>query len=122
VAVLVAKNTPREYIDYLQARHYDFFASGEEQVDLPQALAWMVDCFGIRTVMTDAGSGLTNALLNQGLVDQISLLTLPTVVGRAAQNLFQQVTNPVKLSLVTSKAYPGGYIWSLYQVEDRPQQ
>jgi 2,5-diamino-6-(ribosylamino)-4(3H)-pyrimidinone 5'-phosphate reductase len=117
IAVLVAKETCPEYLEYLTSRNYDYFVSGDNQVDLPEAIQWMVNHFGIHTIMVDAGSGLTNAMLNQALIDQISLFVLPTIVGRVGKNLFEGVELPLKLSLVKEQAYPGGHVWSLYDVQ-----
>jgi 2,5-diamino-6-(ribosylamino)-4(3H)-pyrimidinone 5'-phosphate reductase len=116
IAVLVAKETCPEYLEYLAERNYDYFVSGDNQVDLPEAMEWMVDHFGMQTIMVDSGSSLTNAMLDQGLIDQVSLLVLPTIVGRAGQNLFGMVKLPLKLSLVKEQVYPGGHVWSLYDV------
>jgi 2,5-diamino-6-(ribosylamino)-4(3H)-pyrimidinone 5'-phosphate reductase len=119
IAVLVAQHTCPEYLDYLKTRNYDYFVAGEDQVDLRTSVEWMVDRFGIGTIMVDSGSGLTNAMLNQGLVDRISLLVLPTVIGQKGENLFRNVARPLRLSLIKQQAYPAGHVWSLYAVEDR---
>ncbi len=117
VAVLAAEETPRAYLDYLEDRHYDHFVAGSKRVDLAKALTMLTDHYGPGTVMLDSGASLTNAMLNQGLVDEISLLVVPVVVGRNPQTLFHQVERPVRLSLKNSRTFPGGYIHLLYAVE-----
>ncbi len=116
VAVLVAENTPEEYLRYLAEREYDHFVSGKRPVDLACGLEWIAERYQTENVLVDAGSGLTNALLNHGLIDEISLLVLPTVVGQKAKNLFEHVCFPVQLKPVRQHMYPGGYVWSLYEV------
>lgn len=117
VAVLAAEETPRAYLDYLEERNYDYFVAGSKRVDLAKALTLVTDHYGHGPVMVDSGASLTNAMLNQGLVDEISLLVVPAVVGSNAQTLFPQVERPLCLTLKASQAFPGGFVHLLYGVE-----
>jgi len=64
VIMLVSEATPREYIDYLKERQYDYFVIGKEQVDLRQALEFAYVRFGAKRVLTDTGRVLSNLLKN----------------------------------------------------------
>jgi 2,5-diamino-6-(ribosylamino)-4(3H)-pyrimidinone 5'-phosphate reductase len=117
IAVLVAEETSRAYLEYLQERHYDYFVAGSRRVDLAKALTILADHYGPGPIMVDSGAGLTNVMLNQGLIDQISLLMVPVIVGKNAPTLFHGVERPLHLSRRASRTFPGGYTHVLYGVE-----
>lgn len=117
IIVLVSENTDKSYLDYLKERNYDFLAVGEKQVNLKKAFDILFDKYETNTILVDSGRGLTNAMLNQGLVDEISLLVLPVIVGEKSENLFSDITKEIKLVELKEKAFPGGYIQLHYKVE-----
>jgi 2,5-diamino-6-(ribosylamino)-4(3H)-pyrimidinone 5'-phosphate reductase len=57
--------------------------TGEERVDLVAVLAMLAEREGAGVVRVDSGGALTGALLDAGLVDELSLLVHPCVVGGA---------------------------------------
>lgn len=116
VIVLVAENTSQNYLEYLKARNYDYYIVGKERVDLSKAVELLAEKYKTESIMVDSGRGLTNAMLNQGLIDEISLLVLPVIVGEKSENLFKNVVGRVKLANIKEKTFPGGYIWLLYKV------
>ncbi len=56
---------------------------GARRVDLPGALHALGDRPGVEVVRVDSGGALTGALLAEDLVDEVSLLVHPVVVGPA---------------------------------------
>jgi dihydrofolate reductase len=67
------------------------------------------------------GSGaLTRWLLDNGLVDEINLLTCPVVVGQGAR-LFPDAGPDIALDLVDSRAFPKGIALQVYRPAGRPQ-
>lgn len=62
------------------------------------------------------GSGLTNSLLNLGLVDVIWLALHPIILGGGTP-LFKDIDNRIKLKLVDTKTYSTGLVSLTYQVE-----
>jgi len=116
VVVLVSESTPKEYLVYLGERNYDYYTVGKNQVDLKKALDLITENYDINTVLVDSGRTLTNALLNQGLVDEISLLVLPKIIGKTAQTLFSSVDKVQNLSLIKTESFSGGYTHCLYSV------
>jgi len=100
VIVLVSESTPKDYLDYLNERNYDFIVAGSDHVDLRMALEALNGRYGFKTVATDTGGVLAAVLLEEGLVDEVQLLVSPEIVGKKAVNLFRAVKAPVKLELV----------------------
>ncbi|MDD5567585.1 MAG: dihydrofolate reductase family protein, partial [Patescibacteria group bacterium] len=95
---------------------YDFVVAGEKQVDLKKSFDILSDRYETNTILVDSGRGLTNAMINQGLVDEISLLVLPVIVGGKAENLFSNIANQVKLTELKERTFPGGYIHLHYKI------
>jgi dihydrofolate reductase len=67
------------------------------------------------------GSGaLTRWLLDNDLVDELNLLTIPVVVGQGTR-LFPDAGPDIALELVDSRAFPKGITLQVYRPAGRPQ-
>ena len=67
------------------------------------------------------GSGdLTRWLLENDLVDEMNLLTVPVVVGQG-KRLFPEAGPDIALDLVDSRAFPRGVTLQVYRPNGRPQ-
>ena len=117
VVVLITEQTPRSYINYLESRNYDYYIVGENQVDLKKALKILTENYKSDKITIDSGRALTNAFLNQGLIDEVSLLFVPVIVGSKAQNLFSDVLQTLSLELIKTQQFSGGLVWHLYKVK-----
>ena len=117
VIVLVSTSTPAAYLEYLTARDYDFIVAGEARVNLSRALEILYEKFGCRTIRTDSGGALTSALLTRGLVDEISLIVSPCLVGTGAPHLFRSLSLPERSNLeLTGSEAVDGHLWLRYKV------
>lgn len=104
VIVLVSKATPKAYLEYLEARNFDYIVAGSDHVDYRTALEELNSRYGFGTVTTDTGGILAAELLAEDLVDEVQLLVSPEVVGEKAVTLFRSVKAPVKLELAGCEA------------------
>jgi dihydrofolate reductase len=59
------------------------------------------------------GAGLTTALLNLGLIDEVSLAVHPIILG-AGKPLFSNIQNRVPLTLADTKTYSSGLVSLTY--------
>ena len=59
------------------------------------------------------GAGLTTALLNLGLIDEVSLAVHPIILG-AGKPLFSDIKNRVPLTLADTKTYSSGLVSLTY--------
>jgi len=119
VILLVSEKTDHEFIDYLEERNYDFFVCGKHKVDLDSALNWLAGMYNVETIRVDAGPTLNRVLLAQKLLDEISLLVHPLLVGRASDKLLNQLTDlsdGVKLELIKSET-EAGTVYLRYKVK-----
>ena len=55
--------------------------------------------YGCKRMRTDSGGGLTNRLLENGLIDEISLVISPCLVGNKEKQLFKSLMLPEKVNL-----------------------
>ena len=85
---LVSLATPEEYLAYLQSEGVEFIQTGGDYVDLQAALEALYSRYGVRTVRVDSGGTLNGVLLREGLVDEISLLIDPSLVGGTSPRSF----------------------------------
>jgi len=118
VVVLVSKTTPQEYITHLEERNYDHHVVGDDHVDLEKALQLLADKYNVKTVLTDAGSTLTNFLLDQDLVHEISLLLTPVIVGKDSENMFGNLKRKIQFKDVKCEALDDNHIWLVYKIKD----
>ena len=111
--LLISEKTDHTFIDYLEERDYDYFISGKDKVDLLKALDWLVEKYRVETMMVDAGPTLNRILVEQGLLDEISLLVHPILAGGSCGKLLSQITDStesVKLELLKCTEVENGLV------------
>jgi len=120
IIVLLSESTPKSYVKYLEERNYDHFFVGHDHVDLKKALELVSKRYGVKTITTDAGVTLNCQLLEQGLIDEISLLISPVIVGNISVNLFSKLHSPtggMKLEMVKHEVIENNHLWLMYRVK-----
>jgi riboflavin biosynthesis pyrimidine reductase len=117
---LVCEGTPREYLDHLSQRGVEWIERGEERVDLPLALEALGADYGVEIVLLDSGGTLNAAMLRAGVVDEISLLLHPRVVGHGTPLVLEEVGKnpppPTSLTLKSSEELEEDILWLRYDV------
>jgi 2,5-diamino-6-(ribosylamino)-4(3H)-pyrimidinone 5'-phosphate reductase len=119
---LCSRSTPPEYLDYLHKRHVEYVMTGDDRVDLRAALEELNARYSVKTVRVDSGGILNGALLRAGLVDEVSVLIGPCLVGGTTpRSIFvaPDLTLPegvIRLRLIHVEAMRGDIIWLRYEV------
>lgn len=118
---ICASTTPRQHFDYLRYQEVDDLTAGDRQVDLALALQELADRYGAATVRVESGGTLNGALLNQDLVDEVSLLLHPVLVGGMSPHTVYRTTEfvrtaPVEMVLRDCEMLDSGYAWLRYDV------
>ena len=119
---LCSRSTPQEYLDYLQKRHVEYVVTGDDRVDLRAALEELNARYGVKTVRVDSGGILNGALLRAGLVDEVSVLIGPCLVGGTTpRSIFvapdlTSAEGVIPLKLIHMEAVRGDTIWLRYEV------
>ena len=115
VIVLVSDITPKEYLRYLDERAYDYHVVGREQADLKESLVLLIQKYNVNTVLVDAGKILTNLLMEQGLVNEISLLVHPVIVGKGSYTMLAEIGDMRNLELLKCEIFDERYVWLAYR-------
>ena len=116
VIVLLSESTPVNYLEHLKDRNYHFITAGKEKVDLNMATDMLKEKFGVKRILTDTGRILGNILITAGMVNEISLLVHPVIVGEKCYSMFSDITKNPDLKLVKSEAYENGCVWNVYRL------
>jgi 2,5-diamino-6-(ribosylamino)-4(3H)-pyrimidinone 5'-phosphate reductase len=124
VVALCAEGTPPAPLDLLRATGVSAVVAGEERVDLRRALEVLTDEHGVRTVRVDAGGALIGALLRRGLVDEVSVIVEPRLVGGESHKWLVRAPDAgpadvVALSLRELERLDDGALWLRYDVAQR---
>lgn len=122
--VLITPNTPKDYQTYLQKRQYNTLITGKNHINLQQSLEKLYTDYHIKTIVTDTGQTLNSILLQQELLDEISLIIAPDVVGTKQLNVFQNLQfkkDLYKLELIQTKTYDQ-FIHLHYKVIKKPEE
>lgn len=122
VTVLCSQATPRDYLEYLERRRVPFIIAGSENVDLRLALEELNTRFGVQSVRVDSGGILNGVLLRAGLVDEVSVLIDPCLVGGTSPRtgfVAPDLTSPegiTRLKLIHCEQVRENILWLKYQV------
>jgi 2,5-diamino-6-(ribosylamino)-4(3H)-pyrimidinone 5'-phosphate reductase len=119
VIVLISKRTGEDYINYLEERDYDYLAFGNECVDYGEAVDTLFTKYGIETILIDSGPTLNGVLLGKGLIDEISLLVSPVLVGGKSDKLLAHLNMSGwnrGLELLSCDGLDKGYVLTRYKV------
>jgi 2,5-diamino-6-(ribosylamino)-4(3H)-pyrimidinone 5'-phosphate reductase len=119
--VLITSNTPQKYLKYLQKRQYPTIITGDKHINILQSLELLNKNYNINTIVTDTGQELNSLLLNQGLIDEISIIIAPTIVGTTQLNVSKNlpfIKSLYKLELLSTRIYDQ-FIHIHYNVKDK---
>jgi 2,5-diamino-6-(ribosylamino)-4(3H)-pyrimidinone 5'-phosphate reductase len=117
VPVLGSQRTPEAHRHRLRSAGVDLEVVGRERVDLAGALTDLHEQRGIDTVRVDAGPGLNGALLAAGLLDEVSVLLAPYLVGDGRSFLDGLAGHPAtRLELAAAEPQPDGHVWLRYAI------
>ncbi len=118
VVVLVSHTTDPGYLEYLAEREYQFFVAGSDHVMLAEALPWIHSTYGVARILVDSGPILTHVLLDHELVDEVSLMVHPTVVGDAGRRILEGSQTKHRLDLMSATTLEYGVVHLHYRVLD----
>lgn len=122
VVVLCSKATPEDYLEYLRKIQADYIIAGQDQVDLRAALEELSARYEIKVVRADAGGTLNGILLRAKLVDEVSVIIEPCLVGGTTpRTLFHAPDldsdeGVINLKLICAEALRDDAVWLRYEV------
>lgn len=112
------------YLKYLQGKGISYIFCGKSEIDFHMMLKKLGKLFPIKTLMLEGGGHLNGSLLNEGLIDELSLLLIPIAdttpgaqtVFELSEGLEKHPTRPFKLHKVKQK---DDVIWLRYVKQDK---
>jgi 2,5-diamino-6-(ribosylamino)-4(3H)-pyrimidinone 5'-phosphate reductase len=119
---LVSATTPEEYLAYLSEEGVEYIPAGDEHVDLRAGLEELCSRHGVESVRVDSGGTLNGELVRHGLVDEVSLLIEPSVVGGASpRSIFRapDLASPdgvIDVRLTHVEQLRHGVVWLRHEV------
>ena len=122
VIILCSLATPPVHLAYLAEQQVEHIVAGDDRVDLAAALVELKARYGLNRLRTDSGGILNGALLRQGLVDEVSIVLSPALVGGTSPRSFftaPDLTSTgeiIPLRLVHLEQLRGGAVWLRYEV------
>lgn len=117
----VTQAAPPTYLAYLRRQGVSYLTAGRDRLDGALLLDKLAQHFGIARLMA-AGGGVTNwSFLQQGLIDELSLVVAPVADGNTtAVSIFEQAAflpshPPVAFHLKQAQPLDGDALWLRYQ-------
>ena len=122
VVALCCGTTPQSHLEYLEREQVAYIVTGEEHVDLRAALEELNGRYGVQVVRVDSGGILNGLLLRAGLVDEVSVLIDPSLVGGTSpRSIFTapdlaSSEGVIGLKLMHLERFEGDVVWLRYEV------
>ena len=120
---LCSEATPESHLEYLNELGIRCIISGKQKVDLRAALEVLNTQFGTRRVRVDSGGTLNGVFLRAGLVDEVSVIVSPSLVGGITpKTMFvapdlETEDGVIPLILVHVEKIRERYVWLRYKVQ-----
>jgi len=120
IAILSEQVSP-EYLAFLQAQRVSYLFAGTHSIDLSTALTKLATTFHIKTLLLEGGGKINGAMLQAGLIDELSLLLAPIADGtNGTPTLFDTLNTgtsphaPIRLTLHAVEQRTDGILWLRY--------
>lgn len=120
IVEVLTEAVSEDYLAYLQRLGISYIFAGKEGLDCGLLLEKLYELFGITRLMI-AGGGITNrSFLNEGLIDELSLVIAPVTGGDSdcisvfESSGFTKNGKPAAFDLKEVKQTDGGCLWLRY--------
>jgi riboflavin biosynthesis pyrimidine reductase len=125
VVAVLSTRVSDAYLAFLRERNVSYILAGETDIDLPIAMEKIGKVFGVKTLMLEGGGKINGAMLQAGLVDELSLLVAPVADGRVGMpSLFDVVGAqgaPVHIVLEQIERRVNSIVWLRYRIDATKQ-
>lgn len=108
-----------EYLNYLRGFDISYIFAGEQELDCALALCKLKERFHIDRLLLAGGAVMNASLLQNGLIDELSVLVAPVVDGGDGASLFRRggilpAAAPAAFNLKDVKRLEGDGLWLRY--------
>ena len=119
--IIMSEKVTKEYLEYLDGKKLSYIVSGKEKIDLKKSMEILYKEFNVKRLAVVGGPLINSAFLENGLLDEISVLIGLGIDGRKGmQGVFDGLgmEHPVtKLKLKECKSFESGAVWIRYTLE-----
>jgi len=119
--IITSENVTCEYLRYLDENGISWIACGKDKIALPRACEILYESFGVERMGVVGGPAINTAFLNNGLLDEISLLIGAGIDGRADMpSVFdgRDMSYPLTaLRLTDVEKFDSGAVWLRYKTK-----
>ncbi|PQL93460.1 dihydrofolate reductase family protein [Apibacter adventoris] len=122
IEVLTVKAS-NAYKDFLRRLNISYIIAGDQNLDCALASEKLHELFGIETLMLSGGGNINGSFLNEGLIDELSLVIAPVTDGSPdTVTLFGRAgclpeKPPVEFSLLAVEQLSGDGVWLRYSIK-----
>jgi riboflavin biosynthesis pyrimidine reductase len=112
IEIITEQVDPR-YLTYLEELQIPYIFAGETEIDVEKAIRKLNYYFDVKTLLLEGGSVLDGAFQRAGVIDELSLVSVPVVAGKDDKPLFwDSVLEAYRL--VEATPIGGGALWMRY--------
>lgn len=119
--IVTSEQVAQEYLNYLDENNISWIACGKETINLARASEILAKEFGVERMGIVGGPAINTAFLNEGLLDEISILIGAGIDGRVEMpSVFdgREMSYPLThLSLIDVKKFDSGAVWLRYSTK-----
>lgn len=125
VVQIITGKVNNAYKDFLRRKKISYIIAGEDFLDLEEAMLKIQKYFHVDQVILGGGGGLNWSFLQQGLIDEISIVMTPAADGSTdtqslfdANEIYNQPT-PVTFTIKETQILNDGSVWLRYLVNNK---
>lgn len=128
VIEILTEKTPLAYRAYLRQRGVSYLLAGKDALDCQTAVKKLYELFGVETILICGGGMINWTFLQQGMVDELSLLLAPVADGSPdSVSVFEKAaflpqSAPVRFRLKKVETLKQDGIRLLYTVERKDEK
>lgn len=119
--IITSEQATKEYLHYLEGKNISWIACGNEKINLARASEILFEEFGVKRMGIVGGAAINTAFLNEGLLDEISILIGAGIDGRAEMpSVFdgRSMDFPLtQLKLSDVEKFGSGAVWLRYKTK-----
>ena len=125
VIEVLTEQVPADYLSYLRKNGISYLFAGETWLDCPLLLHKLKTRFGIDRLMVSGGGYMNGSLLQDDLIDEVSIVMAPVADGSTtARSIFERSDflpqrSPAAFSLLEAKKLEGDGLWLRYTMKEQ---
>lgn len=121
VVAVISGAVPDAYKAFLRAQGVSYLIVGHDQLDMAEAVRRIGETFGVDELILGGGPTLNWSMIREGLVDEISLVLMPTADAEPHTSPLFRATDgappvPVEFAFRSVEALDDGSVWLRYDV------